>query len=443
MNALDISKTHLHWGACKQDGKEYRSYSLARSFRKNGKVHKEIVLKLGKLSDKDVLHWKMLLKSLKGNHPDLVSIQDIVTEAQYQYLAIAVLLETWRAWGLEQLFKDTSNRDVPLWKVAATLVINRCIDPCSKSQVPTWFQNTALPYLLNANPEQMNPSRIFRELSSIETLKPQIGDYIYSEVAKRDPDSMTSIFYDLSSSTFSGTHCVLMNWGFCKEGFENHVVLALVVNKKGLPLYWNILPGSTADATTIELLMCNLKERFNPATTTMVFDRGMVSEENLSMLEHDKIKYISAMDRNQIKRLTDFNFTTIETYTTDEIEQNLLSSGGFCKMNATIYYREAKQQNESRRYTLCFNPQLRNDQLAARRNSIDRFQATVREINQELLQAKKNRNEQSSRKKFENAMSIEQKGYLSIKLKKKKLKYEDEHGCTVTITYQGSIENAC
>lgn len=441
MTALDISKTHLHYGSCRQGGKVYRSYSLARSFRKNGKVCKEILLKLGKLSDAEVSHWKMILQSLKGKCPAIAQVKDLVTEANYSYLDIAVLFETWKSWGLEKVFHDLSNRDVPLWKVVATLVINRCVDPCSKSMVATWFKGTFLPFLLGVNPDQINPSRIFRELSVIEERKPEIGDYLYHEVARRDPESMTSIFYDLSSSTFSGTHCVLMDWGYCKEGFENHVVLALVVNKKGLPVYWQVLPGCTTDVTTIELLMRNLKDRFNPSATTMIFDRGMVSESNLSLLDQSHVKYISALDRNQIKGKTNFDFKSLEALSTEEVEERLISADGFCKFNTITYYCEVTPQESSRRYILCFNPQLRNDQLTARQNGVERFRSEVRAINQELLRAKKTRSEQSTLKKFVEAMTIEQKGYITIGLKKKKIEYEDEKGCTITaITYQGIVE---
>jgi transposase len=441
MISLDISRAHLHYGSCRQGGKTYRSYSLARSFRKNGKVCKEILFKLGKLSDSEVLHWKMILKSLKGKCPTIAPVKDLVTEANYDYLDIAVLFETWKSWGLEKPFHDSSNRDVPLWKVVATLVISRCVNPCSKSMVATWFRGTALPFLLEVDPDQMNPSRIFRELSAIEERKPEIGDYLYHEVARRDPKSMASIFYDLSSSTFSGTRCVLMDWGYCKEGFENHIVLALVVNKKGLPVYWQVLPGCTADVTTIELLMRNLKDRFNPSTTTMVFDRGMVSESNLLLLEQGNVKYISAMDRNQIAGKTDFDFKSLGSLSTEEIEERLVSSGGFCKLNAITYYREVTSQGSQRRYILCFNPQLRNDQMEARKNGIERFRSEVRTINQELLYAKKTRSEQSSLKKFIEAMSIEQKGYITVRLKKKKVEHEDEKGRTITImTYQGIAE---
>lgn len=441
MNSLDISKTHLHYGSCKQGGKVYRSYSLARSYRRNGKVCKKILFTLGKLSDSEVAHWKMILKSLKGKCPAIAHVKDLVTEANYDYLDIAVLFETWKSWGLEKLFHDSSNRDIPFWKVVATLVISRCLNPCSKSMVATWFKDTALPFLLGVDPDQMNPSRIFRELSVIEERKPEIGDYLYHEVAHRDPESMTSIFYDLSSSTFSGTRCVLMDWGYCKEGFENHIVLALVVNKKGLPLYWEVLPGCTTDVTTIELLMRNLKDRFNPSTTTMVFDRGMVSESNLLLLEQDNVKYISAMDRNQITGKTNFDFMPLGALSGEEIKERLVSSDGFCKLNATTYYREVTAHENQRRYILCFNLELKNDQIKARERGIERYRSEVRAINQELLSAKKTRSEQSSLKKFAEAMSIEQKGYITIRLKKRKVEYENERGRTITImTYQGVVE---
>jgi hypothetical protein len=48
---MDLAKLHLHWRVSRHKEKAYRSYSLARAYRENGKNRKEIVVKLGKLSD--------------------------------------------------------------------------------------------------------------------------------------------------------------------------------------------------------------------------------------------------------------------------------------------------------------------------------------------------------------------------------------------------------
>lgn len=437
---MDLSKAHLHWRVSRRNGKEYKSYSLARAFRENGKNRKQILLKLGKLSDAEVNQWKKALLILKGRNAGIASLDEIITVANYAYLDIAVLLETWHSWDLNKIFADDRTRDVPLWAVAATLTINRCVNPLSKSQVCSWFPKTFLPFILNIQPSQMNPSRIFRELSAIEELKSDLSEHLYKEVAKRDPSSMESVFYDLSSTTFSGTKCLLMDWGFCKEGYENHMVLALVVNKKGLPIYWETLQGCTSDATTIELLVRNLKSRFEIATSTMVFDRGMVSDENLILLESFEIKYISAMDRNQIEGLADVDFSHFSVATLEEAEKKVQTMSCFTKLNDTTYYHEVKSEEVSkRRYILCFNPQLCSDQKKAQRQAIAKFESSVRSINQELLCAKNSRSEESSLNKFKNEMSIEQKGYLEIKLRKKTIELETEQGTKRISTYQGKV----
>ncbi len=74
---MDLSKLHLHWGSCLSKGKRYRSYSLARAYREDGKNRKEIVLSLGKLSDEDVEHWKKFLRSVKDPSAFFTTTNDI------------------------------------------------------------------------------------------------------------------------------------------------------------------------------------------------------------------------------------------------------------------------------------------------------------------------------------------------------------------------------
>lgn len=64
--SINLPGLHLHWRSFKKDGKEYVSYSLARSVWVKGSCRKEITLKLGKLSDSQVLFWKEALKQAKA-----------------------------------------------------------------------------------------------------------------------------------------------------------------------------------------------------------------------------------------------------------------------------------------------------------------------------------------------------------------------------------------
>jgi transposase len=310
---MDLAKLHLHWRTRKRGSKEYRSYSLAKAVWQNGKNRKEIVLKLGPLSETEVERWRATLRAFKN--PDTLpaaDLKNLVIISNHAYLDVAVLRETWNSWGLNEIFdaQDHAQRGIPLSSLAMLLAINRCIDPASKSRVSAWARQTAWPLLSRTSAEEINSSRIFRELVSIEECKDRLCQHLCKKMFERHPEAMEALFYDLSSTTFTGSRCLLVTWGHCKEGYENHVVLALIVNTMGLPIYWEVLNGGTSDATTISWLLASLKEKLPIAiaTPTMVFDRGMVSDENLTLLEETGIKYISAMDKNQIEEITEIDF---------------------------------------------------------------------------------------------------------------------------------------
>src|SRR5690349_2030965 len=128
---MDLSSLHLNWGGSTYKGVKYRSYNLARSYRQNGKNRKEIVLKLGRLTDAEVKELKAALNAARNPQRSLCSIENLIVESNRSYLDIAVVKETWNLWDLDAVFDcadRSKKRDQPLSAVAAALTINRCID---------------------------------------------------------------------------------------------------------------------------------------------------------------------------------------------------------------------------------------------------------------------------------------------------------------------------
>lgn len=413
---MDISKLHLHWRASQYKGKTYRSYSLALPYRKNGKNRKDIVVKLGKLPEEEADKWRTVLKAIKQPYAFVATAEDLIVTRRYAYLDIATVSVLWDEWKLDEAFEDKGKRELDVATIARILTINRCIDPAAKSQVPQWFNTTALKWLLDVDEGLINASRIFRELTEIESRKETICDHLFGKMRSDTPDSLNLVFYDLSSTTFSGSHCVLMRWGHCKEGYFNHIVLALVVNRDGLPFYWEVLPGATADAKTITWLIGSLKEKFKIAGATLIFDRGMVSEDNLKRL--CSVKYISAMDRNQVESISGIDFSAFSYLQIGEVQKKNFTLPGFKVLNGTTLYREIKVQDE-RRYILCFNPQLFKDQRLARSQAIDDFKKYVKEMNEELCVAKNSRQRRATYEKFKKRLVKAQlKGFVDVRLKR-------------------------
>ncbi|MCD4819544.1 MAG: IS1634 family transposase [Candidatus Cloacimonetes bacterium] len=248
---------------------------------------------------------------------------------------MAVLKEIWNEWKLDKPFKRDSNSSIKLSLIAMILTINKSLEPLSKFQACSWIQKTWLPMMYNFSPEQINPSRVFRELGYIEDCKKDICNHLYKSLKSRFPASMNNVYYDLSSTTFSGAKCILIKWGHCKEGYLNHVVLALLVNQDGLPFYWEVLEGNTADSKTIVWLLDNLKRLFPKLNTTLVFDRGMVSDNNLFKVEESEYKYITAMDKNQIKKITNIDFKKYSFFEINKVEKQITKLKEFTKINDT------------------------------------------------------------------------------------------------------------
>lgn len=438
-NHMDLKDLHLHWGESTYKGASYRSYSLARPYRINGKNRKETVLKLGKLTEEQVLRWRYLLKAIKQPNAVVTTLDDLVVTKRYIYLDVAVVSAIWDYWDLDEVFSQSEKKHIDTSTIARILSINRCIDPMAKSKTPEWFQTTALPWLLDVNPEQINASKIFRELSDIEQHKESICQHIYQKVKRNDPDSLDAVFYDLSSTTFSGSKCLLMNWGHCKEGYKNHVVLALVVNRDGLPFYWEVLPGCTTDSNTIIWLLDCCKERFADIDMTLVFDRGMVSDDNLTRLETNRIKYITAMDRNQIEKICGMDFTEFSHLESDKVEEQAGKLANFTCIDNRTYYREIKVEG-ARRYILCFNPQLFKDQQAARLQAIENFRTFSKTLNVELLAAKNSRDKEATLKKFNRKLKkLKLSQFVKVRLRQKRLTIDSDGKMRTVKTFQAAI----
>jgi len=410
---MDLTKLHLHWGESTYQGKTCRSYSLARAYRENGKNRKEIVVKLGKLTEAEVNQWRNLLQGIRKPDAFLTTLEDLAVRKRFAYLDAAVVNAVWDEWGLDQGFNVSGRRNVDVAVIARILTINRCLDPLAKSRTPEWFSKTALPWMLGISPDLVNASRIFRDLEAIEICKDAVCGHLYERMRKDMAEAMRSVFYDLSSASFSGSRCVLMKWGRCKEGYGQHVVLALVVNGNGLPFYWEVLPGGTADAKTITWLIDRFRERFDISQMTLVFDRGMVSEDNLALLEQDGVKYITAMDRSQLEKISGIDFQAFASLD-QELGEELLAA--FTKLNDKTYYRDVLGDGK-RRYLLCFNPQLFRDQRRLRYQAIADFGAFVEIMNRKLLAAKHSRQRKATYEKFKRQLvKARLNGFMDVHL---------------------------
>ena len=369
-------------------------YSLVEPYRENGKNRHRVITYLSSLTLEDVQQIKRGLAVMKGLNIETTKIEDLIFENHWRYLDVAFLDVIWKQWKLSKIFPQSDDKDVQTSEIVEILTLYRCLDPGSYLSAVDWFNKTALDRILHINGQHINKSRIFRELDLIEDKKEDIERYLYKTLKKQDEDSMHIVFYDLTDSYFEGGKCELASAGRTKSnGFrKKRVVLSLLVNSRGYPFAWDILEDYTADVKTIKGLSNKWKTvfKFKDNEIVLVFDRGMVSDENLKHLELEKYKYITALDKNQISNLQNINIELFESINEENMTEQITKMG-FKKYDDTTYY-ENLGMVDGRRYVLIFNPEMLTDQRKSRKKLIQRANDYLDEENEALSRAKKSRN---------------------------------------------------
>lgn len=391
----------------------YNYYSIAESYREDGKSKKRIITYLGKLTPEKAQQIRNVLKMSMSTDTIVTTTDDLLFEDHWHYLDVAFLNHLWdNEWGLSELFplpeENSKNRkkDISTGDIAKILTFYRCLDPGSYLNAVDWFKTTACDLIIGIDGVHFNESRIYRELTLIEQQKEKIEQWLYKTLKERDDASMRMVFYDLSDSHFEGTKCELASPGRTKShGFKNkRVVLSLLVNSKGEPFSWDILEDYTADVKTLTGNADRWAQKFGFEKITLVFDRGMVSDDNLAHLENSrKYLYITALDKNQLSGVEGIKSERFRNFT-EKTTENRIISIGLTKYDDNTYYEDLGVNSSNRRHILVFSPGLLETHRKAREMSIEKAIEELKREKQSLLEAKKSRQVKPTEKRIDNIL---------------------------------------
>ncbi len=187
---------------------------------------------------------------------------------------------------------------IDVGRLSEIMAINRNCDPCSRRKLPSWFETTVLPILLNIKPSEVNDKlflRTFRYLQEEATI--QIQKEIYEKIPQMYKIKTEKVYYDITSSYFEGNNCSLAKFGYNRDGIRGKVqiVIGLVVNQDGILITHSVHPGNTADVKTVDAMNKRLRNTFDLDKSVLVVDRGMISAKNVKRLDMDRQPYVFAL----------------------------------------------------------------------------------------------------------------------------------------------------
>jgi hypothetical protein len=301
----------------KRNGKTYSYAQLVESYRResDGMPSHRIIANLGPPDSITVLNLReALAASRKGSRvarargPARPVAKAPRPVANLRYLDLAVLLELWRGWKLDELIGSLmpeGGSAVPPQAVVCALALQRCVDPGSKLYASRWYPRTALAELLGVAPDAFNNTRVHRVLDELD----DAGQSIQSSLARRYLDSdgaFAALFLDVTDAWFVGHGPSMAQRGKTKEGMiQRKIGIILMCNAKGYPLRWEVISGNEADCVSMSAMVDSVRGIGWAHGTPLVVDRAMGRTAQITQMASTGLWFLTALTVTEFDSYSD------------------------------------------------------------------------------------------------------------------------------------------
>jgi len=169
------------------------------------------------------------------------------------------------------------------------LIVARVYSPVSKKETAEILED--------AFDRQYSLKTIYRHLKTAidKGLKEKFQSALISFARKELHDSLRLVFYDVTTLAFdSQTKAGLKDFGYSKDHrfTDVQIVVGLVVNRQGFPLYFDIFNGKTFEGKTFISVIENIKSLLKNPDLVVIADAAMISRINVEELDKRRIGFI-------------------------------------------------------------------------------------------------------------------------------------------------------
>jgi transposase len=313
-----------------KDGKDHSYWSLVETVRTPDGPRQKTLCYLGELNSSAQARWLKTIEvfneqgetqQLKlypsqveppADDPQVarVLLNKVRLERTRQFGSPWLGLELWKRLELDRFFEqavDEHEAEVPWSRVAAVLAINRLCAPGSELAIEErWYPSTALDDLLGIEDGKINDTRLYRCLDRILPHKTKLERHLKQRYGELFGAEFDVLLYDLTSTYVEGAaeKNPMMRRGYSRDHRPDceQMVIALIVNSDGFPFSYETFDGNRADVSTMETILRMVERKYGKARRIWVFDRGIVSEENLQAIRKRGGQYLVGTPRSQMKQ---------------------------------------------------------------------------------------------------------------------------------------------
>lgn len=137
--------------------------------------------------------------------------------------------------------------------------------------------------------------RIYRMMDKVAPKVDSIKEHVAKETMGIFKQDVDVLLYDVTTLAFESQQSdELRNFGYSKDKKFNEVqvVLALATTKEGLPVWYEVFEGNSAETATLIPSLQALSKRFAVKDIICVADRAMLSKSNVQELEKLGFRYV-------------------------------------------------------------------------------------------------------------------------------------------------------
>jgi transposase len=321
-----------------KDGKEHRYWNIVENRRcASGKVVQRQVLYLGEINDSQHEAWCRVIDAFDDDAQRRTQLAlfpaDRAVPRHAQGHGVQVRLEAMelhrpRQWGAcwlacqlyEQLELDRfwaqrlpNSREGTCWQhILQTLVCYRLIDPGSEWRLHRlWFEQSAMADLLGGDFALVEKNALYRCLDKLIAHKTALFAHLRQRWQDLFAAGFEVLLYDLTSTYFESPppddDSDKRRFGYSRDKRRDcvQVVIALIVTTEGFPLAYEVLPGNTADCTTLPDMLRRIEAQYGKAQRIWVMDRGIPTEDHLAAMRaaDPPVSYLVGTPKGRLTKL--------------------------------------------------------------------------------------------------------------------------------------------
>src|SRR5574337_1331905 len=322
----------------RKDGKVHPDFRIVENRRlPGGRVRQRHVLYLGEINSSQERAWRKSVEVFDEraevsrsmalfaeDRIDACGVDDSVVRLRLSQLRLRrprvwgscwLALKLWETLELDPFWAQRlcRSRKGTRWdQVLLVLVAYRLLSPGSEWRLHRqWFERSALADLLGVDASVSDIHKLYACHDRLLAHKSAVFDHLVGRWRDLFNVQFDLLLYDLTRTYFEANPPFAdddkRKYGHSRDHRSDcvQIVIALVVTPEGLPLAYEVLPGNTADCTTLAGFLARIERQYGKARRVWVMDRGIPTEETLEQMRTSDppVHYLVGTPKGRLSRL--------------------------------------------------------------------------------------------------------------------------------------------